>query len=35
MNSYILVTDEMWKDENLIFSLLHESFAFVMSLPAK
>lgn len=35
MNGYILVTDEMWKDENLIFSVLHESFTFVMSLPAK
>lgn len=35
MNGYILVTDEMWEDEELLFDLLNESFAFVMSLPAK
>lgn len=35
MNGYILLTEEMLNNEQLIIDLLNESFDYVMSLPAK
>lgn len=35
MKGYILDTEEMWQDEDLLIQLLNQSYRYVMSLPPK
>ena len=35
MQGYILIPEELWKDEDKIIRLLNESYDYVMSLPPK
>jgi len=35
MKGYILIPENMWKDEETVVRLLNESFDYVMSLPPK
>lgn len=35
MQGYILIPEDMWKDEETIVGLLNESYDYVMSLPTK
>lgn len=35
MKGYILITEEMWEDEQLLVELLNKSYQYVMSLPSK
>lgn len=35
MQGYILILEDMWKDEETIVGLLNESYDYVMSLPTK